>query len=148
MVYLENYRKQKGETCMNCGGCNIEVYNIESFGLPYYEFRRLVMLLQTGNMEDLFMLNITKNSGSIAVNKGGNDYASPKFIKECILKMIEKVNSLSEDYFKDYHKGNFFMCLTYNNNGRGKFTSIEKFRLHGMTRSEILVELNKTLKTV
>ena len=148
MMYLENLRKHQGEKCINCGSSNMEVLDIKSIIGPFYDFRRLAMLHQTGNMENFYMLNITKSMGPYIVNQGGNDYASPNFIKECILKMKETINSLSDDYFKDYYKGSFFMCLSFNNNGRGKFLSIEKLRLHGMTRNEILSELNRVLRNI
>ncbi|MBN9298151.1 MAG: hypothetical protein J0I41_14145 [Filimonas sp.] len=146
MRQIENWRKEDGHLCPLCGSPNVELTDIQVDNYPLYNYENLVARNRITN-EEMFMLNIDKREYGLDVNDGGKNYPDMDFINDCFLKLVETVSQISNDKFVPHKRGSFFICFTGNYNlETGKFNvTIERFRFHGVTKTDIANGVNKML---
>lgn len=140
MQEIEHWRKNDEVKCENCGALEVEVFNVYVDSYPLYDFDRLAMRC---NVDDLFMIDITKKNGRLILKSGGNRSPSRKFVLASLDRMIEQVNETQTSCFKEYHRGRFFMCFLGVHDWENEtFQAIpQRFVTHGLTRQEIISEI-------
>ncbi len=140
MQEIELWRKSDEVRCENCGAEEVEVFNVYVDSYPLYDFDRLA---RRCDVDDLFMIDITKKNGQTVLKQGGNRYPSREFVLSCMDRMIEQVNSTKVTCFKEYHRGRFFMCFLGLHDWENEtFQAIpQRFVTHGLTRHEIISEI-------
>ena len=141
MNLIEKWNADQGKSCNSCGSTSLEVLDVKIDDYPLYEFKRVGERQERIGLT-LFMLNIDKINSEIKIRPGGSAKIQKELFDASVDKMIEIVNNRPDSDFIKHSRGNFLMCLS----GLWNMASItpnamlfiERYRSHGLTRSEII----------
>lgn len=143
MCEIEKWRERDDNICDTCGSRFVEVLDIEVDSYPLYNFDRLADECMPV-FHELFMVEVTKRNGEINLNTGGISRPMRELVVFCLETMIEYVvEHLPDSYFKEHHRGKFFMCFIGAKTKQGLRLVPQKFVLHGMACDEIVSILNE-----
>lgn len=138
MIEIERFRLDVGLKCQFCGSKNMEVNDIEVGG-PLYDFNKLVSRSKITD-EYMLLINIDKRGSELITERGGSRVLDDEFFAFALDKARNLVCSLSNEKFTPHSKGNLLICLTgvYDNHEANFNIQIERFRICGLTKAEIL----------
>jgi hypothetical protein len=146
MNEIEKWRERDGHTCDTCGSSFVEVLDIEVDSYPLYNFDRLAEECMPV-FNELFMIDVIKRNGEINLTTGGISRPMRELVVFCLKTMIEYVDEhLPDSYFKEHHRGRFFMCFIGSQSKQGLRLIPQKFILHGLACDEIVSILNEYKK--
>lgn len=138
MKLIEEWQVQGNHHCDFCGSTNVEVLEIEVNGCRLYDYNKIIQRCRQRD-EDMFQLNIDKESFEIRSKAGGSEFISQDLLKAAIKVIAKIVSDRPHEHFKAHTNGNFFVCLT----GTISFPQlkpylrVETFRSAGLTKNEI-----------
>lgn len=140
MKIIEKWHLEDNKDCPFCNSKNIEVLDIKVDNCSLYDFDRLTRQCDLFGQQ-ILLLSINKVGNNIRMTHGGSQEFTINFHKQAINAIINTINEVEISQFEAHEVGSFFICI------RGfKSVRVEKFRSSGLTKNEILKQLESQAK--
>jgi hypothetical protein len=150
--FIENFRKQNTFTnkryiyCEACGSDNIGVYSPEIGDIKIYDLDYLSFRVSSRG-GDIVMFALRKEFNSFSIKPGGHNNIKTENYILALKAIKELVFALPGNYFEEQIKGDTFVCLSVEpDTNQNSKVEIEKFYSYGLTRNEILQNLEEYYK--
>lgn len=112
---LEKWLRDMESTCHFCNSSNIYGENVKIDNIPLYDFQKIVDKLNNNPLSNNFLIfSLQKSGGKITQEIGGKGINDISFFQSSWPKIIDLINEMPSNNFKDNTEGHFVIALTGN----------------------------------
>lgn len=140
---IEKFSEQNNITCDFCSSENVEVFDVEVNENKLYDYDKIVERCQEED-EFILQININKSGTNITLNPAGSLRFEKNFLKQAFIDIRKTIMNRPDNHFKIHENGVMLMCVTGGNYIYDiPYTRIETFRSVGLSKEQILNEIQK-----